>query len=136
MIYEEVEFRVRYAETDKMGYVYYGNYATYFEVARVELMRRIGITYKDLENRGIILPVASFYIEYKRPAYYDDVIIVAVKITKKPGIRIIFEYETKSLEGKVLNTAETTLVFASSETGRAMKLPYDLEVVFDQYFSS
>ena len=135
MIYEEVEFRVRYAETDKMGYVYYGNYATYFEVARVELMRKIGITYKELENRGVILPVANFNIDYKRPAYYDDIITVTVKIMKKPGVRITFDYETKSLEGKVLNTAQTTLVFASAETGRAIKLPDDLEAIFDHYFS-
>ena len=68
----EVKIRVRYAETDRMGYVYYGNYATYFEVARVESLRNLGFSYRSLEDEGILLPVLDFSIRYRRPAYYDD----------------------------------------------------------------
>ena len=75
MISNEIQVRVRYAETDQMGYVYYGNYATYFEVARVELLRSIGFSYKKLEEEGVMLPVFEFSIKYFKPAFYDDLLI-------------------------------------------------------------
>src|SRR5258706_16447560 len=90
----EISLRVRYGETDQMGYVYYGNYASYFEVARVETLRNLGFSYKAIEESGIILPVLSYYIKYIKPAYYDDCLTVKTMIKVIPMARIKFEYET------------------------------------------
>jgi len=128
MISNEIQVRVRYAETDQMGYVYYGNYATYFEVARVELLRSIGFSYKKLEEEGIMLPVFEFSIKYFKPAYYDDLLIIKTTIPESPGARIKFLYETFNEKGVLLNKAETTLVFISRATNRPIAVPDDLKV--------
>ena len=117
--------RVRYAETDRMGYVYYGNYATYFEVARVEALRALGITYKSLEDNGILLPVRAFSIEYKRPAHYDDELEIQTTIELISPTTLEFNYTTLRDE-VVLNTARTTLVFVNAHTQRPMGCPPDL----------
>ncbi|MFT7297072.1 MAG: acyl-CoA thioester hydrolase, partial [Flavobacteriales bacterium] len=110
-----VEIRVRYAETDQMGFVYYGNYATYFEVARVEALRSLGLSYKEMEVQGVMLPVVDFSIKYHAPATYDDLILVKTTIKTMPTSKIHFTYEC--LHGdKVLTTAETTLVFVNKST--------------------
>ncbi|GIR58266.1 MAG: hypothetical protein CM15mP65_08470 [Crocinitomicaceae bacterium] len=88
MYKSEVKLRVRYAETDQMGYCYYGNYAQYFEVARVESLRSLGVAYKDLEDMGIILPVTHFQIKYLKPAFYDENLSVKSYIVKLPSARI------------------------------------------------
>ena len=92
--------RVRYAETDRMSYVYYGNYGIYFEVARVEAMKQIGMSYKDLEDSGIMMPVLEFNIKYFKPAFYDDELIIETRIEKDPGVRIRFDYETFNSRGE------------------------------------
>ena len=86
--------RVRYAETDRMGYVYYGNYATYFEVGRVEAMKSIGMSYKKLEDSGIMMPVLEYKIKYFKPAFYDDELTIVTSIKELPMARITFFYET------------------------------------------
>jgi len=111
MFYHEEKVRVRYAETDKMGYVYYGNYSSYFEVARVELMRSLGISYKEMEEEGVMLPVADYKIKYLRPAFYDDLLTIKTTVKEKPGIKIRFHYELENKKGELLTVAETTLVF-------------------------
>ncbi|MBP6532393.1 MAG: acyl-CoA thioesterase [Bacteroidia bacterium] len=126
MISNEIQVRVRYAETDQMGYVYYGNYATYFEVARVELLRSIGFTYKKLEEEGIMLPVFEFSIKYFKPAFYDDLLTIKTTIPETPSARIKFLYETFNENGVILNKAETTLVFISKATNRPTAIPNDL----------
>ena len=93
MIYTTHTLRVRYGETDPMKYVYYGNYAEYLEVARVELFRSIGMSYEAIENRGIWLPVSEYKIKYLKPAKYDELLEIHTKITKIPGVKIEFEYE-------------------------------------------
>ena len=113
----EVKIRVRYAETDRMGYVYYGNYATYFEVARVEALRNLGFSYRSLEDEGIILPVLDFSIRYRRPAYYDDELTIRTIVPEMPAARIKFEYEVLNAAGTVITTAATTLVFIDKNTG-------------------
>ncbi|HQW24177.1 MAG TPA: thioesterase family protein [Bacteroidia bacterium] len=128
MISNEIQVRVRYAETDQMGYVYYGNYATYFEVARVELLRSIGFSYKKLEEEGVMLPVFEFSIKYFKPAFYDDLLIIKTTIPEPPGARIKFLYETFNENGVLLNKAETTLVFISRATNRPIAVPDDLKV--------
>ncbi len=126
MIKNEIQIRVRYAETDQMGYVYYGNYATYFEVARVELLRSVGFTYKKLEEDGILLPVLDFSIKYFKPAFYDDLLVIKASISEKPTARIKFQYETFNSDGILLNTAETTLVFINRKTNKPMGIPDDM----------
>ena len=111
MYHSETQIRVRYAETDQMGYVYYGNYAQYYEVGRVEAMRQLGLSYKAMEISGIMMPVLSFNIKYIKPAYYDDLLTIKTSILELPKLRIIFNYETFNQEGVLLNVGETTLVF-------------------------
>ncbi len=121
------KLRVRYGETDKMGYCYYGNYAQYFEVGRVEALRELGLSYKSLEDRGIGLPVRNYSVEFKSPARYDDEIQIITKVYPLDGLSLPFEYETLDLEGKVLNTASTELVFMNLQTGRPMRVPEDVQ---------
>ena len=86
------EIRVRYGETDQMGYCYYGNYAQYFEVGRVEALRSLGMSYKALEEQGVMLPVSEFSVKYLSPAFYDDLLTVKTEITAIKGARIYFTY--------------------------------------------
>ena len=116
------KFTVRYSETDRMGYLYYGHYATYFEVARVEALKELGVVYKQLEDEGILLPVRSMNINYNTPAHYDDLVEVHTRIKKFTGVRILFHFETYR-DDTLLNTAEVELVFADKETGRPCKAP-------------
>jgi acyl-CoA thioester hydrolase len=105
------QIRVRYAETDQMGYVYYGNYAAFYEIARTEMLRSTGISYKELEEMGVMLPVVEMKTKYLKPGKYDDLITIRVTIRKKPAVRIVFEYELFNESGELLNLGETTLVF-------------------------
>lgn len=93
MIKIETMLRVRYAETDQMGFVYYGNYAQYYEVGRVEAMRSLGFSYKEMEENGILMPVINLNINYKKPALYDDEIRIVTTVSKLPSVRITFDYE-------------------------------------------
>ncbi len=129
MITNEIQVRVRYAETDQMGYVYYGNYATYFEVARVELLRSVGFTYKKLEEEGIMLPVFEFSIKYFKPAFYDDLLTIKTTLEYNDGARIRFHYEIFNESGSLLNKAETTLVFIDRRTNRPTIMPAKMKSV-------
>jgi acyl-CoA thioester hydrolase len=125
MITHTTHLRVRYAETDRMGYVYYGNYATYFEVARVETLRACGITYKSLEEEGILLPVVDFHIRYFAPAHYDDEICITTAIAQLPTAKIRFQYQTHRGE-ILLNEAETDLVFVDASTSKPIRCPEEI----------
>lgn len=126
MFASKIKLRVRYGETDQMGYVYYGNYASFFEVGRVEALRNLGYSYKGLEDDGIMLPVFSYNVVYLKPAFYDDLLTVHTRIRQVPGARIMFEYEIENQKGEKISEAETTLVFISKETGKPMKAPEGL----------
>lgn len=123
MFKHEVSLRVRYGETDRMGYAYYGHYATYFEVARVEALRTLGVNYKTLEDEGTLLPVLDFKIKYLKPAFYDDTLNIKVTIKELPGVRIKFDYETYNQENVLLNVGETTLVFVDKTSGKPKAAP-------------
>ena len=127
--------RVRYAETDRMGYAYYGNYATYFEVARVEALRELGITYKSLEDEGVLLPVTEYSIRFLKPAFYDDDLTIRTVIPVKPTARIRFEYETYRGD-ELLNKAWTELVFVGRDSGKPIRCPEDIELAMEPYFPS
>jgi len=115
--------RVRYAETDKMGYCYYGNYAQYLEVGRVEAMRFIGVSYRELEEKGIMMPVLDFSIHYNKPIKYDDKIEIVTFIKEISGVRMFFEYEVYNEEKQIVAKAKTTLVFVNSKTMNPIKAP-------------
>ncbi len=114
------KLRVRYGETDQMGYCYYGNYAQYFEVGRVEAMRQVGMSYKELERQGVMLPVSEFQVKYLTPALYDDELTVITKITKLKGVRLYFEYEIFNEQKELVCKASTVLVFVSKDTMKPM----------------
>jgi len=109
-----------------MGYCYYGNYAAYFEVARVEALRGLGITYRSLEDSGILLPVLDFQVKYLKPAYYDDELVIKTTISEMPSARIRFTYETFNINEERLNFAETTLVFVNTTANKPVKAPEEL----------
>ena len=119
----QTKIRVRYGETDQMGFVYYGVYAQYYEVGRVELLRSLGLSYKSLENSGYELPVVNFTINYKKPAFYDDLLTVKTTIKEMPSARITFYYETLNSKGELLNTGEVVLVFMDKKTGKPCLAP-------------
>lgn len=132
MIHSTHSLRVRYAETDPMKYVYYGNYATYFELGRVELFRSIGISYDEIEKQGIWLPVSDYKIKYLKPALYDQKLEIHTFMRKIPGVRIEFEYEIYNEEGIKITEASTTLFFLSAETNRVIKCPDFLMTLIEE----
>jgi acyl-CoA thioester hydrolase len=135
MIKSETKIRVRYGETDQMGYAYYGIYAQYYEVGRVETMRLLGFSYREVEERGILLPVIDFSINYKKPAYYDDEITVITSLSARPsGFRIPFEYACYNQHGHLLNTGKVTLVSVDKISGRPCQLPDWFSQAFDPFF--
>jgi len=123
MFITETNLRTRYAETDKMGYVYYGNYAQYYEVGRVEAFRSLGISYKELEEQGIIMPVLSLNIKFFKPAYYDELLTIKTSIREIPKLRVGFFYETYNEKGTLLNEGETTLVFVKKINNKPIAPP-------------
>ena len=118
--------RVRYAETDQMSVVYYGVYPQYFEVGRVEALRQLNMSYREMEDAGIMLPVLRLEINYHRPALYDDELTVVTMIRELPGTRIRFEHEIRSAEDKLLTTGMVELVFVDKETRKPRRAPDDL----------
>jgi acyl-CoA thioester hydrolase len=118
-----VRLRVRYGETDQMGYCYYGNYASYFEVGRVEALRSLGMSYRSLEENGVMLPVSHFEVDYIRPALYDDELAITTAITELKGPRLFFEYEIHNEQHALIAQAKTTLVFVSKTTMRPIAPP-------------
>jgi len=123
MDYHEFNVRVRYAETDQMGVVYHGNYAQYFEMGRVEWLRNLGLSYAFMENNGVMLPVVSLTINYKKPARYDDLLTVRTILKKQESVRIEFDYEIYSEKGELLTTGNSVLVFVDMKTGRPIAPP-------------
>ncbi len=115
--------RVRYADTDQMGYVYYGNYARFFEIGRVEALRSLDFHYREMEASGVMMPVYELKTRYLKPARYDDLLNIGVSIPALPGARIIFQYEIRNASSDLLTTGETTLVFQRMDTGRLVTAP-------------
>ena len=134
MYISETTIRVRYAETDKMGYVYYGNYAEYFEVGRVEALRDLKTSYKEMEDTGVMLPVYEFNIKYLKPAFYDDLLVIKTTIREIPTAKIKFDYEIYNQKGDLLTTANTSLVFINMATNKPCSAPESFIEKIKKYF--
>lgn len=134
MIEIKCSLRVRYSETDRMNYVYYGNYPTYLEVGRTELLRKLGTTYREIEEMGIWLPVLNLHIDYKTPARYDDLLEITARVTSLPRVRIHFEYEIHNQKKELILTAQTDLFFFDPSRQRPIPCPNDILSLFQPYF--
>jgi len=130
----ETSIRVRYGETDQMGYVYYGNYPLYYEVGRTEMLRSIGLSYCAMEEEGILLPVRSLNVKYIEPALYDDLLCLRVTLKELPSAKIHFYYEIFNEQGKLLNTGDTVLVFVNAQTRRPRRPPKKLMTELEKFF--
>src|SRR3569832_888908 len=118
MFEHTTKVRVRYGETDQMGYMYYCNYAEFYEVGRVEMLRSLGMTYSGMEASGIMMPVLEMICKYLKPALYDDEISIKVIMEKKPGVNIHFKYELYNSDNELIYIGETFLAFINMKTSR------------------
>ncbi|MXV50442.1 YbgC/FadM family acyl-CoA thioesterase [Pedobacter sp. HMF7647] len=135
MFVVETSLRVRYGETDQMGYMYYGNYASFYEVGRVEMLRSIGMTYCGMEESGVMMPVLELKCKYIKPAYYDENIRIKVILEKIPTARIVFKYELYNEKDELINIGETTLVFIDMERNRPCAPPKDFMEKLKPHFT-
>ncbi len=135
MIVREIQLRVRYKETDKMGIVHHSNYVNYYEVARTEMLREFGTTYRTMEERGVMLPVHAVEMQFYRPAYYDDLLTVRISLPKLPQVRLRFEHEIFNEAGELLNTGSVELAFVDSQTRRPCRAPRWFVDLLAPYFS-
>ncbi len=135
MYESSTQIRVRYAETDQMNVVYYGNYAQYFEVGRSESIRQLGFTYKDMEAMGVIMPVVEMHSKYVRPAHYDDLLTVKTILKELPtNHRIEFHSEVYNEAGKLLTIGRVVLYFINSKTREKAEMPAALMKQLKEYF--
>lgn len=124
--------KVRYAETDQMGVVHHGNYAQYLEIARIEWLEELGISYKSMEENGMMLPVYSMEFRFLKPATFGDELEIVTLLKKLPNVKIEFNYEVFNKVGVLLTQASTVLVFMDSKTRRPVRCPeYILEKLKD-----
>jgi acyl-CoA thioester hydrolase len=122
--------RVRYAETDKMGVVYYANYFVWFEVGRCDLLRTFGSSYRDIENAGISLPVIEAHCEYRQPAHYDDEVAVRTRANVRSPVRLAFDYQISRPADGALIAEGRTVHAAIGADGRPRRLPQALKAYF------
>lgn len=123
MKYHQMQIRVRYSETDQMRVVYHGNYAQYFEIGRVEWLRDKGISYKWMEENGVMLPVVSLTMNYKKPARYDELLTLKTSMKKMSSVKIEFDYELYNEKQELLTTGNSILVFVDMKTGKPIAPP-------------
>ena len=130
--HDEIQIRVRYGETDQMGVVYHGNYTLYLEIGRIEWLRKLGISYRKMEESGIMLPVVSMSLNFKKSARYDDLINVKTQLKNPPTAKIEFDYEITSENNEVIALANVVLAFIDMKTNRPVRAPqYILDVIND-----
>ncbi|MDH7448250.1 acyl-CoA thioesterase [Aquimarina sp. 2201CG14-23] len=129
-IISETSIKVRYSETDQMGVVHHGNYAQYLELSRIDWLSRLGVSYKSMEESGIMLPVFKIDFKFKQSAFFDDELTVKTSLKKIPAARIVFDYEIYNQKQELLTIASTTLVFVDSETRKPILCPsYLLKII-------
>ncbi|MBG6234251.1 acyl-CoA thioester hydrolase [Pedobacter sp. CAN_A7] len=135
MYVHETKIRVRYSETDQMGYVYNGNYAQYYEVGRVEMLRSLGMSYQSMEHAGVMMPLLELKCKFIKPAFYDQEITIKTIVSKLPGVRILFDYELFNEEGELINLGHTTLVFFDMEKKKPCTPPENFMSRIAQFFN-
>ena len=123
MISFDAEIRVGYKDTDKMGIVHHSNYIVYYEMAREAALREWGLSYDEMEKRGIISPILEVSSKYIQPAYFDDLLTVRTFIEEMPMVRMKVRYEIYNQNGTLINTGHTTLGFLNGETRRPCRVP-------------
>lgn len=123
MITRETQIRINYADTDQMGFVYYGHYAKFFEIGRTEALRSLGMSYKEMEEDGVMLPVLENYSKYIKPAKYDDLLTIKTTLVEKPTVRISFEYEIINENGELLHKGWSKLAFMSKANYKPCRAP-------------
>jgi len=124
MLTHEFTKRVRYGETDQMGYLYYGNHAHYYEIGRAEMLRSLGMTYKDMEEKmGVMLPVTSLQMRFVRPAYYDELLTIRTTLKKLPKKFIVFEVEIFNEKKKLVNGGKIQLCFMDRKERKTIPPP-------------
>jgi acyl-CoA thioester hydrolase len=131
----DIQLRIRYGETDQMGYVYYGRYAEFYEIGRTEMIRKLGLTYRDLEESGIMLPVSKMVVHFLKPASYDELITIRTTLRTLPTARITFHYEILNQPGDKINEAEVQLVFTDAVSRRPVRPPMILLDALRPYFT-
>lgn len=134
MITNTIKFRVRYADTDQMGYMYHGNYAQYLEMGRMEWLRELGFSYKKMEESGVMLPVRDLKIKYLKPFKYDDEVTVVTSVKSEPMVKIEFFYELYNEQKELCTQASTILVFVDEATRKPIKIPSDLSKILKEKF--
>lgn len=122
----QVQLRIRYSETDQMGFCYYGNYPVFLELGRVEALRSLGISYREMEESGILLPVTSLHIDYKKPLHYDEQFLLTTKLVGVTSCSVTFEYVFKNQEDQITTTASTVLVFTDATNLKPMRMPISI----------
>ena len=132
MEYHQTQIRVRYSETDQMRVVYHGNYAQYFEIGRVEWLRNKGISYKWMEENGIMLPVVSLTMNYKKPARYDELLTLKTILKNRTAVKIEFDYELYNESEELLTTGNSILVFVDMKTGKPISPPQYISAILDR----
>ncbi|AEE48708.1 acyl-CoA thioesterase [Haliscomenobacter hydrossis] len=124
MYTHDFQKRVRYGETDQMGYLYYGNYAQYYEIGRVEMLRSLGLTYKAMEEEwGTMMPVLSLQMRYVRPAYYDELLTIRTTLRRLPDQFITFHVEIFNEKAKLVNGGNVRLCFIDIKSKQAVPTP-------------
>lgn len=135
MFVHSTQYRVCYADTDQMQYMYYGNYARLYEIGRVEAMRHLGFSYRNFEENGILMPVMDLQAKYLAPARYDELLSICTTVLELPAARIKFKYELFNEKMELLNEAFTTLVFVNASTNRPMRAPADFVAALAPHFN-
>lgn len=123
LITSETLLKVRYSETDQMGVVHHGNYAQYLELARIDWLSKLGVSYKSMEENGIMLPVFAMDFKFKKSAFFDDELTIKSILRKIPTAKIIFDFEIFNQNKELLTIASTTLVFVNSKTRKPIQCP-------------
>lgn len=134
MYISQTKLRTRYAETDQMGVVYYGNYPQYFEVGRVEALRNLNLSYRQMESDGIMLPVLKLEVKYLKPAIYDDELTIKTFVKELPVSRITFDHEIYNSNGELLTVGSVQLVFVDEKTRKPKRCPQQLYDCLKPYF--
>ena len=135
MIEGNYKIRIRYADTDQMGYVYYGRYANFYEIARVELFRKLGFSYKDLEDKGVGMPVIEMNSKFLLPVRYDEEILIITNIKEIPKSKITFTYTLFNSDGLVVNEAKTVLTFIDLKRKKPVRIPTELMTIIKKKFN-